>query len=112
MNAPLTLSSSILINASPARVWAVLVDPQETVKYMFGCVPDSDWQPGSPLLWRGTFDGVEIVAVKGTVTEIRPEAYLAYTAIDPNDPKVADIPENTLLLPISLRPLTGILRSA
>lgn len=107
MNAPLILSSSINIKASPARVWEVLVNPEETKKYMFGCVPESSWQPGSPLLWRGTFDGIELVAVKGAVTEIRPEAYLAYTAIDPNDPKVADIPENYITITYTLTHANG-----
>lgn len=107
MNTPLTLASSILINATPARVWDVLVNPGQTVKYMFGCVPETDWKPGSPLLWRGKFDGIEMIAVKGTVTEIRPETYLAYTAIDPNDPKIPDIPENYITITYTLTPSNG-----
>lgn len=107
MSTPLTLESSILINATPARVWNVLVNPEQTVKYMFGCVPETDWKPGSPLLWRGKFDGIEMIAVKGTVTEIRPEAFLAYTAIDPNDPKIADIPENYITITYTLTPSNG-----
>ena len=107
MSTPLHVANSIVIDATPAKVWDALVNPEQTVKYMFGCVPDTDWQPGSPLLWRGKFDGIELVAVKGTITEIRPEQYLAYTVIDPNNPKVEDIPENYLTVTYTLTATNG-----
>lgn len=50
MNTPLNVENSIVINAPAARVWDTLVNPERTVKYMFGCVPISDWRPGSSLL--------------------------------------------------------------
>lgn len=68
---------------------------------MFGCEPVTDWQVGSPLLWKGVFDGTELVAVKGTIVQIEPGTFLAYTTIDPNSP-IDDIPENYLTVTYSI----------
>jgi uncharacterized protein YndB with AHSA1/START domain len=95
MTEPLIVKNSIQINASGARVWEVLTNPEETKKYMFGCETVSDWRVGSPLLWKGTFDGVELVAVKGSIVQIEPQRFLAYTTIDPNS-GIEDMPENYL----------------
>ncbi len=38
---------------------------------MFGCETVSDWKTGSPLLWKGTYEGNEMVFVKGTVLDIQ-----------------------------------------
>ncbi len=89
----LIIENSIMIDASPAKVWDVLVNPLQTKKYMFGCETVSDWKVGSELLWKGVFDGVELVAVKGHIASIKPEQVLAYTTIDPNS-ATPDKPEN------------------
>ncbi|MFT4032514.1 MAG: SRPBCC domain-containing protein [Siphonobacter sp.] len=92
----LTVENSILINAPIATIWDFLVNPEQTKKYMFGCEPITNWQIGSPLLWKGVFDGHELVAVKGEIVKIDPGSYLAYTVIDPNNPAIPDLPENYL----------------
>lgn len=96
MNGPLIISNTAQINASRAKIWNALVNPEETKKYMFGCEALSDWEIGSPLLWQGSHDGNPMVFVKGTVLDIELENYLAYTTIDPNDHSLADVPENYL----------------
>jgi uncharacterized protein YndB with AHSA1/START domain len=96
MSKELMVKSTVSIEAPAAKVWDALVNPEMTKKYMFGCAALSDWKPGSPLIWKGVFDGIEIVAVKGNIVEIKPGKYLAYTTIDPNSKTVADIPENYL----------------
>lgn len=78
------VKNSILINASPDKVWEALVNPELTKKYMFGCETVSDWKVGSELLWRGNYEGKEMVFVKGFVLEIEPNKKLKYTVIDPN----------------------------
>lgn len=87
----LIIQNSITINASRSIVWDALVNPELTKKYMFGCEAISDWNVGSPLLWRGIHDGQEMVFVEGTLLAIEPERFLAYTTIDPNSDT-----ENTL----------------
>lgn len=91
----LTVENSIHIAAPAAKVWDVLVNSEHTKKYMFGCAADSDWQVGSPLLWRMTHEGREIIPVKGTILEIVPNQRMTYTVIDPSA-SYPDIPENYL----------------
>lgn len=96
------VKNTIAIKAPAAKVWDILTNPEETKKYMFGCERVSDWLAGSPLLWRGNFNGTELVAVKGYITAIEPGAYLEYTVIDPNNPEIPDVPENYLTVTYSL----------
>lgn len=106
MSHPLIVRSSITMNAPAAKVWDALTSPEQTAKYMFGCAALSDWTVGSPLIWKGNFNGVELVAVKGIVTGIRPGQYLAYTTIDPNS-SMADIPENYVTVTYTLTETGG-----
>src|SRR5579863_8328398 len=107
MSQPLTISNSIDIHAPASKVWNALTNPQETKKYMFGCEALSDWKEGSPLLWKGNFNGVEVVAVKGTIKKIQPGKFLAYTVIDPNNPAIPDLPENYLTVTLDLTEENG-----
>ena len=54
---PVIVKSIITINAPASKVWNALVNPEQTKKYMFGCETVSDWQPGSSLLWKGSYEG-------------------------------------------------------
>ena len=74
---------------------------------MFGCETVSDWKPGSSLLWRGSYEGKEMVFVKGNVVTIEPDKFLAYTVIDPNNPSIPDVPENYLTVTYSLAETNG-----
>lgn len=102
MSTPLIITNSIRINAQPEQVWNALTNPAETKKYMFGCETVSDWQPGSALLWEGEWEGKKMVFVKGSVVSIEPGMHLSYTVIDPNNPAIADIPENYLTVTYDL----------
>ena len=102
MSKELIITNSISIKAPAAKVWDALTNPEETKKYMFGCETVSDWRIGSPLLWRGSYEGKEMVFVKGTILGIRPNEYLVYTVIDPNNPNIPDIPENYLTVTYTL----------
>lgn len=106
MGTPLIVNNTIAINATPSTVWDALVNPEQTKKYMFGCETVSDWTVGSPLLWRGNFDGHELVAVKGSIVAIEPERFLAYTTIDPNS-AIDDISENYLTVTYALQTDNG-----
>ena len=91
----LIVRNNILINATIAKVWDALVNPEQTKKYMFGCEALSDWTIGSPLLWQAMYEGKETVFVKGIIADIQPNKLLKYTVIDPNS-SMPDIPENYL----------------
>lgn len=107
MSTPLIVKNTVSINAPAAKVWDILVNPEQTKKYMFGCIPETDWQPGHQVLWKGVFDGVEITAVKGDVVRITPGQHLSYTVIDPNNPEIPDVPENYLVVTYDLEEQAG-----
>ena len=102
----LFIKNNITINAPASKVWNALVNPEQTKKYMFGCEAISEWRVGSPLLWKGQYEGKEMVFVKGSVAEIQPERLLAYTVIDPNS-SIEDIPENYLTVTYELKSQNG-----
>lgn len=102
MNKPLIVKDSISINASPIMVWDALVNPEQTKKYMFGCETVSEWQIGSPLLWKGDHEGKKMVFVKGTILDIQLNKFLAYTTIDPNNTAIDDLPQNYLTVTYAL----------
>lgn len=92
---PLIVKSIITIDAPASKVWDALVNPEKTKVYMFGCETVSDWKVGSPLLWKGNYEGQDMVFVKGDILAIEPEKLLTYTTIDPNS-SIDDISENYL----------------
>lgn len=106
MPEPLFIKNTIVINAAAPVVWNALTNPEETKKYMFGCETVSDWQVGSPLLWKGIYEGKEMVFVKGSIVEINPGKFLAYTTIDPHA-NIDDHAENYLTVTYSLTEENG-----
>ncbi|RYZ46707.1 MAG: hypothetical protein EOP49_22805, partial [Sphingobacteriales bacterium] len=99
----LFVNNQILINAPAEKVWDALVNPAQTKKYMFGCETVSDWKKGSELLWKGEYEGKEMVFVKGSILDIQPEKKLVYTTIDPNS-AIDDTSENYLQVTYELIP--------
>jgi uncharacterized protein YndB with AHSA1/START domain len=106
MSESLVVKNSISIHAPVSKVWDALVNPEQTKKYMFGCETVSDWKTGSPLLWKANYEGKEMVFVKGTIVDIQPGKFLAYTTIDPNS-GIEDIPANYLTVTYELSATDG-----
>jgi uncharacterized protein YndB with AHSA1/START domain len=103
---PLEIKNEITINAPASKVWDVLTNPEQTKKYMFGCETVSDWKKGSTLEWKGSYEGKEMVFVKGNISEINPNKRLVYTVIDPNS-GMEDKPENYLNVTYELNESSG-----
>jgi len=100
---PTTQSSiikTIEIDAPVETLWKVLTDSEFIKQYMFGCVAETDWKPGSPLLWKGAADGT--LYVKGHIVSNEPPHRLAYTLFDPNS-TMQDIPANYLTMTYELK---------
>ena len=74
---------------------------------MFGSETVSDWKPGSELLWKGSYEGKEMIFVKGHIVEINPPIQLVYSTFDPNS-TMEDIPENYLHVTYELSENNGI----
>ena len=51
-NKGLIAKASISIDASVDRVWNALTNPDIIKQYMFGAKVISDWNEGSPIVWR------------------------------------------------------------
>ena len=100
------ISNNIEINAPKEAVWSALTEPKKTKQYMFGCETVSTWEPGSELLWRGTYQGKEMDFVKGHIVTFKPYETLAYTVFDPNG-TMEDIPENYLTVTYTLKEDAG-----
>lgn len=90
------IRNTLEVNAPVSVLWKVLTDNEFIPQYMFGCIAETDWRPGSPLLWKGAADGK--LYVKGDVISIDAPHRLEYTIIDPNNQAIADVPENYLTM--------------
>lgn len=96
----LIVANTIEIHAPASQVWTVLTDSKFIQQYMFGCVVETTWKPGSPLLWKGAADGH--LYVKGSVVAIDPPHRLEYTVLGA-DMEIADVPENYLTIIYELK---------
>jgi uncharacterized protein YndB with AHSA1/START domain len=94
-------TAEIDIAASTDRVWDALTDPDQVEKYMFGSRVESDWQTGSPIVWKGEWEG-KPYEDKGTVVEVDPERTLVVTHFSPLSGQ-DDVPENYHTLTYELR---------
>jgi uncharacterized protein YndB with AHSA1/START domain len=45
------------IDAPATQVWTALTDPDHIEQYMFGSRVETDWQVGSPIVWKGEWEG-------------------------------------------------------
>ena len=95
---------TIDIDSPVETVWKILTDNAFIPQYMFGCNAETDWKPGSPMLWKGAADGK--LYVKGHIVAFDAPHRLAYTVIDPNS-TIADIPENYLTMTCTLKERNG-----
>ncbi|WP_436701165.1 SRPBCC domain-containing protein [Nocardioides sp. BYT-33-1] len=87
-----TAHAQVQVSASPAQVWQALTEPEQIRAYFFGAEVDTTWDPGSPIRWRGEYDGRPFED-KGEVVEVRPEQRLVVTHYSPLTGR-PDSPEN------------------
>jgi uncharacterized protein YndB with AHSA1/START domain len=71
-------TARIEIEAPAERVWDAMTDPEQVKSYMFGAEVDSDFQPRSPITWRGEWDGKPFED-KGEVIAAEPGRLLEVT---------------------------------
>ncbi len=78
----LVAKASTTINATSAAVWDALVDPDSIKKYMFGTDVTTSWREGSPIYWKGEWNG-KSYEDKGIVLDFRPPYCLEYSHYSP-----------------------------
>jgi uncharacterized protein YndB with AHSA1/START domain len=80
------------IRAPRSEVWRALTDPDQIQKYMFGSRVETDWKPGSPITWKGEYEGKKYED-KGEILEVVEERRLKVTHFSPLSGE-EDAPEN------------------
>ncbi len=94
-------TAEIQIDSPSAQVWNALIDPELIKKYMFGTDVVTDWNRGSPIVWKGVYEG-EPYEDKGEILEIEPERLLRVTHFSPLSGK-EDVPSNYHTLTYELK---------
>jgi uncharacterized protein YndB with AHSA1/START domain len=88
----LVATSTITIEAPAERVWEVITDPAAVKEFMFGADLETDWTVGSPIAWRGEWEG-KPYEDKGEILELDPGRKLVHTHFSPLGGQ-EDKPEN------------------
>jgi uncharacterized protein YndB with AHSA1/START domain len=108
MKEDLIAKASITVEATAADVWNALVNPELVKQYMFGATVESDWKKGSPIVWKGEWNGKPFED-KGKILEIDPGHRLQYSHFSPLTGE-ADVPENYHTVTIDLAKEEGAVR--
>lgn len=82
MSKELIASASIQINAPVEIVWDALTNPNLIKKYMFETEVNTDWKEGSPILWKGKWEGKTYVD-KGMIIKNIPLKTIELTHFSP-----------------------------
>jgi uncharacterized protein YndB with AHSA1/START domain len=92
MNNKYTAEATTTINAPASKVWQALVNPEIIKQYLFNTDVISDWKVGSPIIYRGEWEG-KLFEDKGEILAMEPEKLLKSTHWSPLS-GVPDSPEN------------------
>src|SRR5690554_2223019 len=77
MNKNLIASSKINIKSTPEKVWDILTNPVKIKEYLYGTEVITDWKTGSPIIFKGEYDGQQYKD-KGKVIENKKNELLKY----------------------------------
>ena len=97
--------ASTTIKAPASRVWEAITKPELIKKYLFDTDVISDWKVGSPIVYKGEWQGKPFED-KGRIVEIEPEKRLVSTHWSPLS-GVPDLPENYHTVTYQLTPRDG-----
>jgi uncharacterized protein YndB with AHSA1/START domain len=92
MNEKYISRAGLKINAPSSKVWEALIEPELIKQYLFGIEVTTDWMVGSPITYRGVWNG-RAYEDKGRVVRIEKGRLLVSTFWS-SLAGLADIPEN------------------
>jgi uncharacterized protein YndB with AHSA1/START domain len=88
----LVAEATTTINAPVSVVWDALINPDMIKQFMFGSEAVSDWQEGSPIVWKGEWEG-KPYEDKGQILKMERERMLRYSHYSPLS-GTPDVPES------------------
>jgi uncharacterized protein YndB with AHSA1/START domain len=97
--------SSILINASEEKVWAVLTKPEQVKIWQYGSDLITNWEDNSDIRFKTEWQG-KIFEQWGKVLEFKPFRLIRYSLFAPA-PGREDIAENYFVMTYKLTPWNG-----
>lgn len=105
MKGSLIASSTVQINAEPARVWKALTTPSLVSKYLMGTKVSTDWREGSEITYSGNYNGKDYTD-KGVIKKVEPNRILQSTYLSSMSGK-KDEPDNYNVVTYALTPENG-----
>lgn len=75
------ITRSVLLNATPERVWEALTHPGMTKQYLYNTEVSCDWKKGSSLYWKGNYNGKDINE-EGKILDVIPGKMIKYSGFD------------------------------
>ena len=91
---------SINIHAAISNVWEALTNPDTIKKYFFGTNTITDWKVGSPIKFKGEWEG-KSYEDKGTILEIQKHKLIKYDYWSSMS-GIEDMPENYVTITYKL----------
>lgn len=88
----MTANATVRIDAPVSEVWKALTTPLIIKRYLFGTEAESDWKVGSPIIFKGEWEG-KSYEDKGTILTYELNRLLRYTYWSSMGGK-PDLPEN------------------
>jgi len=100
MDKKFVAKASVTVDAPIAEVWKALITPEAIKEYMFGTTVMSEWKEGSPIIWKGEWQG-KSYEDRGVILQLKPGRTLQYTHFSPLA-GLPDTPENYHTVTIDL----------
>lgn len=96
----LIAKATTTINAPRSDIWDALVTPESIKQIMFGTEVTSRFYEGSPIVWRGEWQG-RVYEDKGKVLQVKPGRVLQFSHYSPMS-GLPDRPHNYHVVTIEL----------
>ena len=74
----MTAKATTTIQAPVSQVWEALTKPEIIKQYFFGTDTITDWKIGSPVVWKGEWEG-KTYEDKGVVLDLKPNKLISFT---------------------------------
>ena len=96
----LSAKATTTINALRSDIWDALTTPESIKQYMFGTDVTSKFYEGSPIVWRGEWQG-KVYEDKGKIMKVDPGRVFQFSHYSPLS-GLPDRPDNYHIVTIEL----------